>query len=123
VVFISERKTSPFRKSYFLIFIIGILLLFTGFVLTAIANIIPEVEYGDPSYDAYTYLMTVFVSLANLFENIGIGLFSFATFFGALKDDSLSNDLKRALLIASGLGLIALVLFNIDIRLYSGWVF
>ena len=27
------------------------------------------------------------------------------------------------LFIASGLGLIALVLFNIDIRLYSGWIF
>ncbi|MEJ2294098.1 MAG: hypothetical protein P8Y23_04960 [Candidatus Lokiarchaeota archaeon] len=65
--------------------------------------------------------MKAFISLSNLFENIGIGLFSFAAFFGALKDHSLTYDLKRALLFASGLGLNALVLLSINIKLSTGW--
>ncbi len=112
VKFISNIERRFIRKGYVIIFISSILLLLAGFVVTTVANIIPRPDFGDPGYDDYQYLMTVLSSASVLVQNIGIVLFTVATFVGALRDDSLSNEVKRAMLIASGIGIFALVLFN-----------
>lgn len=105
-----ERKIV--RKGYVKIFLISVLLLLAGFVVTTVANIIPSIDFGDPGYDDYSYLMTILSSASTLVQNLGIVLFSVATFFGALTDGSLSKEVQRALIIASGIGIVALVLFN-----------
>ena len=112
VKFISNSERRLIRKRYVIIFISSILLLLAGFVVTTVANIIPRPDYMDPGYDDYVNLMTILSSASILVQNIGIVLFSVATFIGALTDDSLSNEVKRALVIASGIGIFALVLFN-----------
>jgi len=56
--------------------------------------------------------MTIISSASTLVQNIGIVLFSVATFLGAVTAESLSVEVRRALAIASGIGIIALVLFN-----------
>jgi hypothetical protein len=81
-------------------------------VITTVANIIPSIDYGDPGYDDYDYLMTVLASSSTLVQNIGIVLFSVSTFLGAVTAESLSIEVRRALAIASGIGIVALVLFN-----------
>lgn len=110
--FISNSDRKTIKKRYVIIFIVGILLFLAGFVITTVASIIPSIDYGDPGYDDYRYLMTIFSSTSILVQNIGIVLFVVATFLGALTDESLSKEVKRALVIASGIGILALVLFN-----------
>ncbi len=110
--FISNSDRKLIRKGYVIIFILSILLLLAGFVVTTVASIIPSIDYGDPGYDEYVYSMTMLSSVSVLVQNIGIVLFSVATFLGALTDESLSGEVKRALVIASGIGIVALVLFN-----------
>jgi hypothetical protein len=77
-----------------------------------VANVIPSIDYGDPGFDEYEYSMTVLSSLSTLVQNIGIVLFSVSTFLGAVTAESLSIEVRRALAIASGIGIVALVLFN-----------
>ena len=81
-------------------------------MVTTVGNIIPEVDFGDPGYDEYEYFMRILSTSSILFQNIGIVLFSVATFLGALTDESLSGEIRRALVIASGIGIVALVIFN-----------
>ncbi len=100
------------KNGYVLVFSLSILFLLTGFVITTVANIIPSIDYGDPGFDEYEYSMTVLSSLSTLVQNIGIVLFSVSTFLGAVTAESLSIEVRRALAIASGIGIVALVLFN-----------
>ena len=100
------------KNGYVLVFSLSILFLLTGFVITTVANVIPSIDYGDPGFDEYEYSMTVLSSLSTLVQNIGIVLFSVSTFLGAVTAESLSIEVRRALAIASGIGIVALVLFN-----------
>jgi len=109
VKFISRKFI---KNGYVLVFSLSILFLLTGFVITTVANIIPSIDYGDPGFDEYEYSMTVLSSLSTLVQNIGIVLFSVSTFLGAVTAESLSIEVRRALAIASGIGIVALVLFN-----------
>jgi len=99
-------------RGYVKIFLISVLFFLAGFVVTTVANIIPSINYGEFGYDDYTYLMTILSSASTLVQNLGIVLFSVAMFLGALTDESLSKEVQRALVIASGIGIVALVLFN-----------
>ncbi|MFX1476755.1 MAG: hypothetical protein ACFFCI_01360, partial [Promethearchaeota archaeon] len=47
-----------------------------------------------------------------LLIKIGIGLFSLAILIGAITDGSLSTELRRGMIIAAGLGVLALVFFE-----------
>lgn len=83
-----------------------------GFAMPTIMNFIPEVNYGDPGYEDYQDLMSRLASLATLFQNIGILLFTFSAFMGAVVDGTLSNEVRRGLIIASGVGILALIVLN-----------
>ena len=110
--FISNSDRKLINNGYVKIFILSILFFLAGFVVTTVANIIPKISFGDPGYDEYIYLMTILSTASILVQNIGIVLFSVATFLGALTDESLSKEVKQALIIASGIGIVSLVLFN-----------
>ena len=100
------------KNGYVVVFSLSVLLLLTGFIITTVANIIPSIDYGDPGHDEYEYSMIVLSSVSTLVQNIGIVLFSVSTFLGAVTAESLSIEVRRALAIASGIGIVALVLFN-----------
>jgi len=51
-------------------------------------------------------------TFSTLFLNLGLGLFLISTFVGAMTDKRFSIEVKRGMLIASVLGIIALVIFN-----------
>ncbi|MFW9970932.1 MAG: hypothetical protein ACFFDF_12110 [Candidatus Odinarchaeota archaeon] len=101
-----------FKKKYAIIFILGIILLLTGFVLASVGSFIPPVNYGDPGYEDYIELISNLQTFTTLFLNLGIGLFLLANFVGAMTDKRFSIEIKRGMLIASFLGIIALVIFN-----------
>ena len=103
---------SNLKKGYVIVFLVCIILFIVGFIITSMANFISEVDWGDPDYDDYVLLMTRLSTLSILFQNIGIALFSLSTFLGALADDRLSKEVKRGMAIASGIGIIALVVFD-----------
>ena len=74
-------------------------------------------DWDDPIRDDYEYLMTWLATLAILFQNIGIALFSFATFIGAISDRNLSKQVRTGLAVASAMGLIALIIFGASFQI------
>lgn len=103
---------SYFKKGYVVIFILGIISLLTGFALASVVGFIPSVDFGDPGYEEYFDLINNLGNFSTLFLNLGLGLFLISTVVGAMTDKRLSVDLKRGMLIASVLGILALVVFN-----------
>ncbi|NHJ20487.1 MAG: hypothetical protein EAX91_06075 [Candidatus Lokiarchaeota archaeon] len=108
----NSDKRANFKKFYVIIFLLGAISLLTGFVLTSLIDFIPSVDIGDPGREEYLELIANLGTMSTLFMNIGLGLFLMATFIGATTDKRFSTELKKGLLIASVLGVSALVLFN-----------
>lgn len=108
----NSEKRAVLKKGYVIIFILGIISLLTGFVLVSIVGFIPSVSWGDPGYEEYIDLIMNLGTLSTLFQNLGLGLFLISTFVGAMTDKRFSIEVKRGMLTASVLGIIALVIFN-----------
>ena len=108
----NSEKRAVFKKGYVIIFILGIISLLTGFVLESVVGFIPRVDYGDPGYEEFMDLLMNLLNFSTLFLNLGLGLFLISTFVGAMTDKRFSIEVKRGMLIASVLGIIALVIFN-----------
>jgi len=100
------------KKKYVWIFVSSLALMIVGFVITSVANFIPPISFMDPGYEEYTLLMRYLTTSATLFQNLGIVLFTLSIFIGALVDETISPEVKRGMIIASALGIIALVIFN-----------
>jgi len=108
----NSEKKATFMKGYVIIFILGIISLLIGFVIETLVPLIPDVDFGDPGYEEYIDLIMNLGAISTLFLNIGLGLFFMSTFIGAITDKHFSIEVKKGMLIASVLGIIALVLFN-----------
>lgn len=108
----NSEKRAVFKKGYVIIFILGIISLLTGFVLASVVGFIPRVSWEDPGYMEYINLTWNLGALSTLFLNLGLGLFLISTFAGAMTDKRFSIEVKRGMLIASVLGIIALVISN-----------
>jgi hypothetical protein len=123
VRFISEvdlRETSfrsNLKKSYVKIFFICIIIIIVGFIIRSVIGYIPDVDFGDPGYEEYVNLMEILATTSILLQNTGISLFSLATFLGAVSDGTLSKQVRRGLAIASGIGLIALIIFGASFQI------
>jgi len=123
VRFISELNSrdsslkSNLKKGYVKIFLVFVIVIIVGFIIRSWTSWIPEPDWGDPIRDDYEYLMTWLATLAILLQNIGIALFSFATFLGAIADRNLSKEVRTGLAIASGLGMIALIIFGASFQI------
>ena len=109
---LNSEKRAVLKKGYVIIFILGIISLLTGFVLTSVVGFIPSVSWGDPGFYEYIDLITNLGTLSTLFLNLGLGLFLISTFVGAMTDKQFSIEVKRGMLISSVLGIIALLISN-----------
>lgn len=107
----SETRAN-FKKVYVIVFLLGTISLVTGLVLTSLDGFIPNVNFGDPGYEEYLNLISNLGTLSTLFMNLGLGLFLLSTFVGATTDKRFSTEMKRGMLIASVLGVFALIIFN-----------
>jgi len=112
-MFISNSEVRAIlKKGYVIIFILGIISLIIGLVLTSLIGFIPSVNYGDPGYEEYHDLILNMNSLSILCLNLGFGLFLLSTFIGAVTDKRFSIEVKKGMLIASVLGVFSLLIFN-----------
>ena len=112
---IESYRESVFKKGYIKIFTAGIILIIVGFLTFSLFNMIPRPSYGDPAYYTYLNLMRIFMSISRLFLQIGMVLFVLSLFIGALTDRTLSENVKRGMIIASGVamfGLVILIIFS-----------
>ena len=80
--------------------------------MASVEGFIPQLHFGDPGYDEYMDLIANLETCSILFLNLGLGFFLISTFLGAMTEKRFSTEVKRAMLIASVLGIIALVIFN-----------
>ena len=114
----SDRK-SILKEGYMKIFALSILLLIVGIILVAIGSIwsiIIDEKIDTPwESEAYGDTMMIFATLTTLFLQLGFVIFSFSTFMGALVDKTLSGEVRRGMLFASGFGILALSLMTISI--------
>ncbi len=110
-----------YKKGYVWIFVLCIISIIVALSITTAIPFIPDKDYGEPGYEDYIKLMQRLPALSTLFQNIGIALFSAATFLGAILDESISREVKRGMIIASGIGMVALVLSRVVVLLGYGY--
>lgn len=108
---------SNLKKGYVIVFLGFIILIIVGGIILSITRLIPSVDWGDPGYDEYITLTTNLATVSVLFQNIGITLFSLSTFLGAITDERLSKEVRRGMVIASGIGVIALLVLGASFQI------
>ena len=108
---------SNLKKGYVIVFLAFIILIIVGGIILSITRLIPSVDWGDPGYDEYITLTTNLATVSVLFQNIGITLFSLSTFLGAITDERLSKEVRRGMVIASGIGVIALLVLGASLQI------
>ena len=107
---VDEQHREPFlKKTYIKIFICAFCVLGCGLVLISIVSLIPRPSYGDPGYSNYLKVMQDSYTIAKLLIEIGLGLFSVSSFLGAISDRSIADNVKRGMMIDSGISILGLV--------------
>ncbi len=107
---IEAYRENLLKKNYIKIFIVGIVLIIAGFITSSLFGIIPRPSYSDPGYDDYINLLRIFTSISRLFLQIGMVLFILSFFIGALTDRTLSDNVKKGMILASGVAIFGLVI-------------
>lgn len=114
-----NRKTT-FEKGYMKVFTSSIVLLILGIILLSIGNLI--ITFADPQTPqmAEDYLRTISALnvFANLFLQLGMVIFSLSTFLGAVRDTTLSGDVRKGMAAASAIGILALGIMMMSIVIF-----
>ena len=114
-----NRKTT-FEKGYMKVFTSSIVFLILGIILLSIGNLI--ITFADPQTQqmAEDYLRTISALnvFANLFLQLGMVIFSLSTFLGAVRDTTLSGDVRKGMAAASAIGILALGIMMISIVIF-----
>ncbi len=108
---------SNLKKGYVIIFLIFVLLIIVGAILLSITSFIPSVDWGDPGYEDYVTLINNLTTSSVLLRNIGITFFSLSTFLGAITDQRLSKEARTGMIIASAIGVIALLVLGASFQI------
>ncbi len=109
---ISEEpnRKSTFEKGYMKAFISSIVLLILGIVLMSIANFIAVL--ADPStqemYEIVMRTIAAFTTFSRLFLQLGMVIFTLSTFLGAVRDTTVSGEVRKGMAAASAIGILAL---------------
>jgi hypothetical protein len=116
----SRSFHTVFKKGYIKLFLIALSILMCGLVIMTIISIIPQPSYLDPGYENYQNIVKINSALAKLFVEIGLVLFSVSSFIGAITDRDLTDNVKRGMMIASGISILGLtIVFLYPIILYG----
>ncbi len=114
---IESNRISVSKKGYIKIFAMGIILLIVGFIVTSASAFIPIISYSESGYEDYTLLMRKLSAVSLILRQIGILSLSVSTFSGALLDRELSVEMKKGMIIASSIAILALA-FTMIIPVY-----
>jgi len=114
------NRKSTFEKGYMKVFTSSIVFLILGIILLSIGNLI--ITFADPQTPqmAEDYLKTISALnvFANLFLQLGMVIFSLSTFLGAVRDTTLSGDVRKGMAAASAIGILALGIMMISIVIF-----
>lgn len=113
-----QDRQAVLKRGYIKIFLTAFIVLFCGFVVISIASFIPRPSYSDPDYGDYQNLMRSFSVLTKLLVEIGLSLFSVSSFLGAITDVNIADNVKRGMMVASGISILGLVIVFIFPGLY-----
>ena len=113
-----QDRQTVLKRGYVKIFITAFIILFCGFVVISIASFIPRPSYSDPDYGDYQNLIRSVSVLAKLLIEIGLSLFSVSSFLGAITDANIADNIKRGMMVASGISVLGLVIVFIFPGLY-----
>jgi hypothetical protein len=115
--FSKAKETIKNTKGYVKIFAVSIILIIVAVFIMSLTIFLTQEGLPDEDYDL---LIARLDATHVLLIQIGIGLFSLAIFLGAISNESLSTELRRGMVIAAGVGILALVIFNnITILIFS----
>ena len=114
----NQDRQTVLKRGYVKIFITAFIILFCGFVVISIASFIPRPSYSDPDYGDYQNLIRSVSVLAKLLIEIGLSLFSVSSFLGAITDANIADNIKRGMMVASGISVLGLVIVFIFPGLY-----
>ena len=113
------NSRSTFEKGYMKAFISSIVLLILGIVLMSIANF--SVVLADPStQEEYLFLLktiAAFTTFSTFFLQLGMVIFSLSTFLGAVRDTTVSGEVRKGMAAASAIGILALGIMMITISI------
>lgn len=108
---LNDQSRHPLlKKVYMKIFLTAFIILGCGFVVISITSFIPRPSLYDPEYEIYQYLMQTSLAVAKLLIEIGLALFSVSSFLGAITEISITDNIKRGMMIASGISILGLVI-------------
>ena len=115
----SDRE-SILKKQYMKVFVLSILLLITGIIVMSVANILyifaePKTE-GE--YDALYRWLNSLSTVRALCLQLGLVLFTLSILMGALVDKTLSEGVRRGMVLASAFGILALGISFITIIVF-----
>jgi len=113
-----QDRQTVLKRGYVKIFLTAFIVLFCGFVVISIVSFIPRPSYSDPDYEDYQNLMRSFSILTKLLIEIGLSLFSVSSFLGAITDANIADNVKRGMMVASGISVLGLVIVFIFPGLY-----
>lgn len=114
-----DRYHQPLLKKWYVImFLFAFAVLIFGFIVISLMSFIPRPSYSDPGYEDYQNLVRMSSGLAKLLIEVGLGFLSASSFLGALADNSLSENVKKGMMIASGISILGLVIVFIFPGLY-----
>lgn len=108
----NSSSEEPIRneKKYLKSFIGSILLLILGILLLSIGSLI--ITFADPQTQQELLdllkVMNGFNTFGKLFLQLGMVLFSLSTFLGAMRNTTLSGEVRKGMAIASAIGILAL---------------
>ena len=106
------------KKGYVKISLIAFIVLICGFIVISVMSFISRPSYSDPGYEDYLNLVRVSSALSKLLIEVGLALLSASSFLGAITDTSLSDHVKRGMMIASGISILGLVIVFIFPGIY-----
>ncbi len=105
-------RTSVLEKKYMKFFALAILLLATGVILLGVARLFNL--YADPSSpDEYEFALKFLGTisyLSMLLLQLGLVVFCFSSFWGAVADGTLSEHVRRGMVSTASIAIIALAL-------------
>jgi len=108
-------ETPIFAKPYVWLFLICIILIVIGIIISGSIAFIPS----DMPYDDYLELASKMQASSTITLNIGIALFALSAFLGALMDRTLADQPRKGLLQAAGVAVFALVIYMLFVPLFS----
>lgn len=113
-------RESILEKKYMKIFTLAMILLVVGIILIGVGNLYNI--YADPSTPeeaefTIKFLYTLSI-LSTLLLQLGLVLFCFSAFWGAVVDRTLSEEVRRGMVFSASIAIIALAILMIFGRFF-----